>query len=153
MPKELAPPAEEKTKVASNSYKIRRGDTLDRIAKQHGTTVKALRQLNGIKSRHSLRVGSTLRVPAKQDAPKLVASKAKSGKEKGDNKAEGNAKSPKQGKGNSSKKILYTVRPGDTLWIIAKKHQVDVAQLASWNRINTRTVLQRGQVLTIFVSG
>ena len=39
------------------------GDTLSRIAKAHGTTVKALEAANGLDSDHIF-VGAKLRVPA-----------------------------------------------------------------------------------------
>ncbi|MFK7907204.1 MAG: peptidoglycan DD-metalloendopeptidase family protein, partial [Chitinophagales bacterium] len=43
-------------------HKIRRGDTLGRIAKRNGTSVKQLCRLNGISSRTTLRVGRNVRV-------------------------------------------------------------------------------------------
>lgn len=43
-------------------HKIRRGDTLGRIAQRNGTSVKQLCRLNGISSRTTLRVGRSLRV-------------------------------------------------------------------------------------------
>ena len=43
-------------------YKVRKGDTLGRIAARHGTTVTKLCKLNGIKSSKTLRVGERLRV-------------------------------------------------------------------------------------------
>ncbi len=42
--------------------KIRKGDTLGKIARQNGTTVRKLCQLNGISTRTTLRVGRSLRV-------------------------------------------------------------------------------------------
>lgn len=43
-------------------YKVRQGDTLSKIAKRNGTTVKKLCQLNGIKETTILSVGRKLRV-------------------------------------------------------------------------------------------
>jgi LysM repeat protein len=45
------------------TYEVKRGDTLTRIAKTHGTTVKALREANGMKTDRIL-VGQKLKVPA-----------------------------------------------------------------------------------------
>ena len=42
-------------------HKIRQGDTLGGIAIKYGTTVKKLRELNGIKG-NNIRAGKTLRV-------------------------------------------------------------------------------------------
>ena len=43
-------------------HKIKKGDTLGRIAQRYGTTVKRLCQLNGISTKTILRVGRSLRV-------------------------------------------------------------------------------------------
>lgn len=44
------------------TYKIRTGDTLSRIAKRNGTTVKKLCQLNGLKETSVLKPGRTIRI-------------------------------------------------------------------------------------------
>jgi len=49
--------------VAIVSYRVRRGDSLLRIARQHGTTVAAIRAENGIRG-DRIRAGQTLRIPA-----------------------------------------------------------------------------------------
>lgn len=46
----------------SQYYKVRKGDTLSKIAKQNGTTVKKLCQLNGIKQTSTLQIGQKLRI-------------------------------------------------------------------------------------------
>lgn len=42
--------------------RIRRGDTLSKIARRTGTTVQRLRQLNGLRPGHTIRAGRSLRV-------------------------------------------------------------------------------------------
>jgi len=55
------------------TYKVKSGDTLTRIATRFGTTVKALRALNGLKT-DNIRVGQTLKIPVKPaPAPNPVA--------------------------------------------------------------------------------
>jgi LysM repeat protein len=44
-------------------YTVKSGDRLERIAKSHGTTVKAIASLNGLKSINSLKVGQKLKLP------------------------------------------------------------------------------------------
>ncbi len=46
----------------SRSYKVKKGDTLSRIASRNGTTVQAICRLNGIKSSAKLRPGQTLKL-------------------------------------------------------------------------------------------
>ncbi|MCQ2299164.1 MAG: peptidoglycan DD-metalloendopeptidase family protein [Bacteroidales bacterium] len=49
-------------KGGGSYYKVRQGDTLGKIAKRNGTTVKRLCQLNGIKETTILSVGRRLRI-------------------------------------------------------------------------------------------
>jgi len=53
--------------------------------------------------------------------------------------------------GNSSKRITYTVKRGDLLGNIARKHNVSVAEIMNWNRkINKSHKIMPGQKLLIF---
>jgi len=55
------------------TYKVQSNDTLTKIATRFGTTVKALRALNGLKT-DSIRVGQTLKIPVKTEpTPNPVA--------------------------------------------------------------------------------
>ena len=57
---------------ARNLYTVRSGDTLMRIAKQHGVTVKALRSANSLRT-DQIKVGQKLKIPAKNGAPDQMA--------------------------------------------------------------------------------
>src|SRR5699024_9599800 len=43
----------------------------------------------------------------------------------------------------------YVVKSGDTLWQIAKRHQVSVKDIQQWNTLNSKTPLKVGQVLSL----
>ncbi len=43
----------------------------------------------------------------------------------------------------------YVVKSGDTLWQIAKRHQVSVKDIQQWNTLNSNTPLKVGQVLSL----
>jgi len=51
-----------------SSYVVKTGDRLEKIAKAHGTTVKAIASLNGLKSINSLKVGQKLKMPGAKSA-------------------------------------------------------------------------------------
>ena len=52
------------TKARYKIYKVRRGDSLAKIAKRHGTSVAALKRANGLKGRNpKLRPGQRLKIP------------------------------------------------------------------------------------------
>ena len=55
-------------------HTIARGDTLSEIADRYDTTVNTLVALNGLGSRHRIRAGQQLRLPAAGPAPAVVAS-------------------------------------------------------------------------------
>ena len=48
--------------LAGVYYKVRKGDTIDSIAKHHGLTVQELRELNDLSRREKVRPGQRLRV-------------------------------------------------------------------------------------------
>ena len=48
-------------------YIVKSGDTLSKIAKRHGTTVKAIESENGLSTTH-IKVGEKLKIPAKAEA-------------------------------------------------------------------------------------
>jgi len=50
---------------STTTYTVKSGDVLERIAKNHGTTVKAIRAANGLKT-DRITVGQKLKIPAKQ---------------------------------------------------------------------------------------
>ncbi|MBF0190480.1 MAG: M23 family metallopeptidase [Magnetococcales bacterium] len=53
----------------------------------------------------------------------------------------------------AGKATSYAVRPGDTLWAIATAHNIDVEQLATWNRITNPDQLTVGQRLRVIPPG
>lgn len=50
------------TKSSSSSYRVRKGDSLSKIASRNGTTVAKLCKLNGLKTTSKLQIGQRLRV-------------------------------------------------------------------------------------------
>jgi len=62
----IAPPVSKENEVTASQpetlYVIKSGDTLSRIAKVHGTTVKALKAANGLESDRIV-VGARLKIP------------------------------------------------------------------------------------------
>jgi membrane-bound lytic murein transglycosylase D len=49
---------------ATRQYRVRRGDTLGAIAQRHGTSVRAIRQANGLRG-DRIRAGAVLRIPVR----------------------------------------------------------------------------------------
>jgi LysM repeat protein len=53
--------------TGEEAYTVKSGDTLTKIAKAHGTTVKAIRAENSLTTDH-IKVGQKLKIPAKVEA-------------------------------------------------------------------------------------
>ena len=51
----------------------------------------------------------------------------------------------------TTRKLRYTVRNGDSLYLIASRFRISVADLLRWNNIDKAKYLQPGQKLTMYV--
>jgi membrane-bound lytic murein transglycosylase D len=51
----------------------------------------------------------------------------------------------------SGRRVLYTVRQGDTVFSISHQFQVSVPQLKSWNGLNKHHQIRAGQRLVMYV--
>jgi murein DD-endopeptidase MepM/ murein hydrolase activator NlpD len=119
-------------------YRVRSGDTLEKIARRNGTTVRKLCQLNGIKETKTLHPGDRLRVSGS------VAKAQKTQNNKGAQNTQGTQKT--QG---SQRAVTYTVRQGDNLSKIAKRNGISVNKLCQLNGINENGIIRPGQKLKV----
>nr|WP_238531564.1 LysM peptidoglycan-binding domain-containing protein [Nitritalea halalkaliphila] len=115
-------------------YRVQSGDVLGKIAQRHGTTVANIKMWNNLNS-NTIRVGQQLTLytaaPAASSAGgALVAQSTVSITEKGGKK-------------------LYTVQPGDSLWLISKKVEgLSVEQIKKLNNLQNNQI-KPGQQLII----
>ena len=118
---------------ATGWYRVRQGDTLEKIARRNGTTVKRLCQLNGIKETKILHPGDRLRVSGSASKPVQ------------------NTQSTQTNQNTQTKAApaTYTVRSGDTLGKIAKRHGTTVKRLCQLNGIHENSTLRVGQKLKL----
>ncbi len=63
-----AGPASGNTGTSEQMYAVKSGDTLSTIARQYGTTVRAIRAANNLRS-DSIKVGQKLKMPGKSSSP------------------------------------------------------------------------------------
>ena len=108
-------------------HRIRQGESLGVIARRHGVTVADIKLANGLHN-DSIRAGKSLLIPLSDSVAQAPVSR-----------------SP----GNPRARVRYQVRSGDSLYKIARKFQVKVADLQRWNSVGR--YLQPGQQLTVFV--
>ena len=107
---------------------IKSGDTLSHIAHRYHTDVASIKSANKLKS-DRLRAGKRLLIPnnanSQNQHPRLAGRNAG-----GTNKA-------------------YVVRPGDSMWSIARAHQVNLRPMLRLNQIGPRDTLTVGRTIHI----
>jgi membrane-bound lytic murein transglycosylase D len=107
------------------------GESFWTISRRYGVSTRQLAGWNGMAPGDTLSVGKKLVVwtdaHSAPGAPPVVA------------------------RGGTTRKLRYTVRNGDSLYLIAQKFRVTVQQIAKWNQLDTGKILRPGQHLTMYV--
>jgi membrane-bound lytic murein transglycosylase D len=110
------------------THLVRTGDTLWDIAREHGVSYRRLASWNAMAPGDTLRPGR-----------KLVIWKPR--------QAGGEAAIP----GGKTEAIRYTVRRGDSLWLISRRFKVAVDDLRAWNDLPKGRYLKPGQTLRLYI--
>lgn len=137
------------TSTLAKVHTVKKGDTLQSIARKYDVAVNDLLRLNKIK-RKQISVGNKLTVVAAGSATETPSGSAHSKLQLADNKP---ARQEKQEKTSSKKKTdvkitRHTVKKGDTLFSIAKRYKVDQDDIKRWNKLAGNN-LKVGSTLTI----
>lgn len=104
---------EELTSAKASLYKVKSGETLESLSKKFNVTIKELKEWNKLKS-DKLTEGQALIV---YTTSKKVISKDEEPSRK-----------------------FYTVKDGESLWTIAKKHNIKVSELIAINKLKDEKV-------------
>lgn len=107
-------------------YKVRSGDTLSHIARRNHIRLSQLRRANKLGRRSMIHVGQKLKIPTRN----LVASRVRSRRV-------------------PANRTFYTVRKGDNLYRIAKRHGISVARLRSLNNLKNSSIIRPRQKLRV----
>lgn len=119
---------------SAQTHTVQPGETLRSIAEFYGMTVEDLAAINGIVNPDAIYVGQTLNVvPMPQTAPPVVSTQS----------------APSQESAPAATAIVHVVQPGETLFRIATRYGVTVADVAAANGIADPTVIYAGQQLII----
>lgn len=108
-------------------YRVKSGDYLGRIASRHGTTVAKIKKWNNLKS-NNIRVGQRLIIYRGGNAPAASANTSK----------QASVQTTKQSRSvpEGADYTIYTVKDGDSLYLIAKKYPgVSAQNIMDFNKI------------------
>lgn len=109
--------------MAKKEHKVREGETLDSVAKSHNVSVRYLAMTNGLSAKGSLKPGQRIGIP--YDPPKYRDL-------------------------STGKTIRYhRVRPGDSLWKIAREYNIPLSELRAWNKGKIKRHLRPGQKIAL----
>lgn len=111
--------------VAVCTYRIKAGDSLKKIARAIGTKPETIAAMNNVDSIQDLGRGETIYLPTRaRELGTLLA----------------HANDPD---------IYYKVKKGDTLYSVAKRHNLTVEELRDLNDLSARATLHAGQKLRV----
>lgn len=116
---------EDDTYVKYCSFKLRRGDSIKRLARAIGTKPETILAMNNLSSASSVGAGDSIYLPVR--ARELSSILAHSRDEA----------------------VYYAVRKGDTLFSIARKKGLSVAELRDLNDLSKNAKLRIGQKLRV----
>jgi membrane-bound lytic murein transglycosylase D len=110
----------------TNHY-VRRGETVGGIARRYGTSISAIARANNLGRRYLIRVGQRLKIPGR--GIRYTSSQPRSLTKEGE-------------------KLVYSVKKGDSLYIIAKAFNTTVQGIKKQNNLQSN-MLRVGQKLVI----
>jgi murein DD-endopeptidase MepM/ murein hydrolase activator NlpD len=125
-----------RTSDGRRTHIVRSGDTVPAIAKKYGVSADSVRAANGIVD-DKLYLGARLIIDGSAGSGSSSSATTKSGS------------SAKAGSGSTSAGGTYTIREGDYLEGIAKRHGVSLSSLLSANGLKATSLILPGDTLTI----
>ncbi len=121
-------------------YHVKKGDTLEGIAQKSGMTVAELRRVNRIPTGRKVLEGSALLVDAHGNLAPEIEAEALS------------ARVAFSAPPNRARRVVYRVRRGDTIYMIAKRYGITQKSIRKSNHLRA-SQLRIGQRLVLDIPG
>jgi peptidoglycan DL-endopeptidase LytF len=124
-------PVEELARAQKQAeIKVKKGDTLEKIAKANHTTIDAIKKMNRLENER-LSIGQALKIPVKEGhqitTPTVSATAVV---------AEKKEKKPETVVKEAEEPVYYTIKSGDNPWKIAKQYNVNYEDIVRLNHLN-----------------
>jgi len=125
----------EKDRLSYARHTVESGEVLGVIAEKYGVSTKAVVEFNRLPNEHKIRVGMVLVIPVPSGSI--------------DESLQGLGSSPVKAESKKRKRKTISVKPGDSLSVLAQRHGVREKDLVAWNKIKDPNSLSVGQKLSI----
>ena len=129
---------------AATTYVVRSGDFFARIAANHGVTLAALLAANQMTANSLIVPGQVLRIPARGTTPPPTTRPPTTTTRPPTTTTRPPTTAPASGGGPR-----YTVRPGDSLGLIASQHGIELRSLLAANGMSSSSLIVAGQVINL----
>jgi membrane-bound lytic murein transglycosylase D len=129
-------------KNVGGTHRVRKGETLSRIARRYGVSTASLARANGLSTKSRVRTGRVLQLPDGAEEP-VMASRTPS-RSRASSRTRDTASTASDGEYQ-----YHVVRQGDSLWSISQKYGISLAQLNAINGLGRRSVLKPGQKVKV----
>jgi peptidoglycan endopeptidase LytE len=136
---------------ASVHYTVKKGDSLSKIAKKFGVSVRAIRRANEVDAR-KMRPGSKIVIPVHEASKKRVK---KSGRHAETAEKEQPSAGDENAAGETDKpagELFHVVKRGETLRSIARHYSISLAELKELNGLRSSRI-KKGRKLLVERTG
>ena len=132
-------PAPAEPLAVSLVHEVRMDESLWTVARKYGVTIEDIAAVNGISIDNTLQPGDKLTIargsvsassPAVKPAPRS---------------------GPVAMRPRALRTLTYEVQQGDSLYVIARRFKVSIADLRRWNALSSSNLIKPGQNLTLHV--
>ena len=139
---ELIPSDRKRTRQLAQRHRVRRGETVGRIARRYGTTVRRIQTANNLPRADRIYVGQVLEIPTSgrgSDWSRRLSAA----------QIEAIRNPPTVTEAEVALADNHVVQPGESLSVIAERYRVSVGSLVRLNGLRSPDRLQVGQRLRI----
>ncbi len=129
-------------------HRIRSGETLSTIARRYHTSISVIKSINKLRGSF-IRAGHYLLIPVPQNKAYYYASRTK---KRSSHKRRTSHRRSYASHAPGAKKVIYEVKPGDTIGAIAEMYHTRARNIRAWNGLRYGEYIYPKQKLVIWVN-